>query len=75
VDRLNEGGINFANLKAFFRNNYSYPTEKEIMCVIRRIDTDGDAKVSYSEFSDYMKLLNPISSSKLMGAPYEDKYS
>jgi len=29
------------------------------MCIIRRIDTDGDAKINYVEFSDYMRCLNP----------------
>lgn len=50
VDRYSEGYITIENLKIFCRQHYSYPTERELLCVIRRIDTDGDAKISYSEF-------------------------
>ena len=59
VDRINEGSINIDNLRNFFRNNNSYPSERELMSIIRRIDTDGDAKINYVEFSDFMICLNP----------------
>jgi hypothetical protein len=59
VDRLNDGDINIDNLRTFFRNNYSYPADRELMTIIRRVDTDGDAKINYAEFSEYMRCLNP----------------
>lgn len=55
IDRYNDGGLVLSNLVMFYRNNYSYPSEREILALIRRIDTDGDAKISYSEFSEFMQ--------------------
>ena len=54
VDRYNDGYITVDNLRHFFRFNGFYLTEKEALSIIRRIDTDGDAKVSYSEFVDFI---------------------
>lgn len=55
IDKYNEGYINTFNLGVFLKNNGYYATEKELLAIIRRIDTDGDAKLSYSEFSDFMR--------------------
>lgn len=61
IDRYNEGNVNTYNLSVFLKNNGFYATEKELLCIIRRIDTDGDAKLSYSEFSDFMRSTEPKS--------------
>lgn len=55
IDRHNEGSVNTYNLGVFLKNNGYYATEREILAIIRRIDTDGDAKLSYSEFSDFLR--------------------
>ena len=55
IDKFNEGFINTYNLSAFLKNNGVFASERELLCMIRRIDTDGDAKLSYSEFSDFLK--------------------
>lgn len=55
VDDLNEGYVTPDNLRAFFKNNGYYPTEDEVIAIIRRLDTDADCKVSYSEFSEAIK--------------------
>ena len=55
IDRLSEGSINTYNLGSFLKNNGYYATERELLAIIRRIDTDGDAKLSYSEFSDFIR--------------------
>ena len=47
IDRYNEGLIDAYNLGQFLRNNGHYASEKELLAIIRRIDTDGDAKLSY----------------------------
>jgi len=36
------------------KNNGHYASERELLSIIRRIDTDGDAKLSYSEFSEFL---------------------
>ena len=61
IDKYNEGSINTYNLSVFLKNNGHYASEKELLCIIRRIDTDGDAKLSYSEFSDFMRSTEPRS--------------
>jgi Ca2+-binding EF-hand superfamily protein len=43
VDRLNEGAITFQNLKNFFTNAHIFLTDRQITCIVRRMDTDGDA--------------------------------
>lgn len=43
VDRLNSGLISTVNLGAFLRDNGHFATEAELLAIIRRIDTDGDA--------------------------------
>ena len=55
IDRFNEGYLNVENIKSFFRQHYVYLTDREALNIIRRIDTDGDAKISFTEFSDYMR--------------------
>lgn len=55
VDDLNEGDINPDNLRTFFKNNGYYPSEEEVVAIVRRLDTDADCKVSYGEFSEAIK--------------------
>jgi Ca2+-binding EF-hand superfamily protein len=50
IDRYNDGLIDSYNLGNFLKNNGHFATERELLAIIRRIDTDGDAKLSYSEF-------------------------
>ena len=54
IDRYNEGYIDTYNLGQFLKNNGHYASERELIAIIRRIDTDGDAKLSYSEFSEFL---------------------
>ena len=56
VDRYNDGFIDAINLGSFLRQHYHYLTEREQLAIIRRIDTDGDAKISYTEFCDFMRV-------------------
>lgn len=55
IDKYNEGNINTYNLSVFLKNNGYFATERELLAIIRRIDTDGDAKLSYSEFADFLR--------------------
>jgi len=58
VDRYEEGKITKENLTDFFRQFGNYLSEAEVFSIIRRMDTDGDAKVSYEEFADF--LINQV---------------
>jgi len=55
IDDLNEGDINVDNLRSFFKNNGHFPTEDEVIAVVRRLDTDADSKINYSEFCEDIK--------------------
>ena len=54
IDKFNDGYINIESLNAFYRQQGKYLTEREAIAIIRRIDTDGDAKIGYVEFSDFI---------------------
>ena len=59
VDKYNDGRINTLNLGSFLRSCGHYATERELLTIIRRIDTDGDASLSYAEFSEFLRSSNP----------------
>ena len=56
VDRYNEGSINIVNLQDFFRAFGNYLVESEVFAIVRRIDTDGDARLCFEEFADFFKV-------------------
>ena len=55
IDRYNEGAINTNNLSLFLRNQGCCPTEREVLAIIRRMDTSCAAAVSYTDFADFMR--------------------
>lgn len=55
VDEMNEGEINVDNMRDFLKRNGHYPTEEEVISIIRRLDTNGDSSISYAEFSEAIK--------------------
>jgi Ca2+-binding EF-hand superfamily protein len=55
IDRDNNGFIEPNNLRDFFRSHGVYLSDREVLAIIRRVDTDGDARISYSEFSDFLR--------------------
>ena len=65
IDRYNDGRINTFNLGTFLRSVGHYASETELLAIVRRIDTDGDAQLSYSEFAEFVRSTNPPSRSLL----------
>lgn len=61
IDRYNDGRINTFNLGTFLRSCGHYASETELLAIVRRVDTDGDAQLSYSEFSEFVRSTNPPS--------------
>lgn len=55
VDRYNEGFINAGNLTIFLRSNGFYPTERENLAIIRRMDTSCISKINFGDFSDFLR--------------------
>lgn len=65
IDRYNDGRINTFNLGTFLRSVGHYASETELLAIVRRIDTDGDAQLSYSEFAEFIRSTCPPSRSAL----------
>ena len=61
IDRYNDGRINTFNLGTFLRSVGHYASETELLAIVRRVDTDGDAQLSYSEFAEFVRSSNPPS--------------
>ena len=60
VDRFNGGRIDTVNLGDFLRRNACYSTDMELLAMVRRIDTDGDANITYSEFAEFIRPIIPF---------------
>ena len=55
VDRFNDGHLNVDNLRSFLKASGHCASDGEIHQIIRRIDMDGDAKLSYEEFAEFLR--------------------
>lgn len=69
VDRYNTGRIDTVNTGAFLRQNGHYAAELELLAIIRRIDTDGDAVIVYSEFAEFVRPAIPAPRSVAYAPP------
>lgn len=65
VDKYNDGRIDTFNLGSFLRSCGHYASERELLSIVRRMDTDGDARLSYAEFADFVRSTYPPSSSSM----------
>ena len=61
VDKYNSGLITTVNLGAFLREQGHFAPEIELLAIIRRIDTDGDAALTLAEFSEFLRPLAAVS--------------
>ena len=61
IDRYNDGRINTFNLGAWLRNCGYFASEIELLAIVRRMDTNGDAQLDYTEFSEFIRSTNPPS--------------
>lgn len=59
IDKYNDGRINTHNLGSFLRSTGHYATERELLQIVRRMDTDGDANLAYAEFADFIRSSCP----------------
>ena len=70
IDRHNDGFVDTYNLGSFLKNNGHFASEKELLAIIRRIDTDGDAKLSYSEFTEFINALGGVPLRSMLESSY-----
>lgn len=59
VDRYNTGRIDSVSVGSFLRQNGHYSSEMENLAIVRRMDTDGDACLVYSEFAEFVRSAFP----------------
>lgn len=71
IDRYGEGTIHTANLQEFLRSYGTYLVDQEVFAAIRRVDTNGDARISFDEFADFFKNQVNMEAALLQGT---DKY-
>ena len=55
VDRANEGRIDKVNLDIFFKNLNLYLSERELLALIRRIDTSAKQAFTEVELLDFLE--------------------
>jgi Ca2+-binding EF-hand superfamily protein len=55
IDRCQDGALTSCNMTLFLRGQGFYPTEREVLSIIRRMDTSCAATVSYTDFSDFLR--------------------
>ena len=55
IDDWSYGYLDARNLRRFLRNMGVLVSKQELVALIRRIDLDGDAKISYEEFFEGIK--------------------
>ena len=55
IDRLNSGVVTTVNLGGFMRDHGHFASETELLAIVRRLDTDGDASINYSEWTEFLR--------------------
>lgn len=55
IDIYNDGAINIRNLTHFLSSKGYFPTEREALNIIRRMDTSCAAAVSYNDFAEFLR--------------------
>ena len=63
LDYPSTNSLSREKLKDFLRRNGKFVMEDDLDAILRRVDVDGDERLSYSEFSDFLRCQNPAPSS------------
>jgi len=69
VDKFRTSSVNTVNLGAFLRDMGHFASETELVAIIRRLDTSGDASVTYSEFCEFLAASPGVSLVSTVPAP------
>jgi hypothetical protein len=54
IDKFNSGVITTVNLGGFLKDNGHFATEAELLAIVRRLDTKGNASITYTEWLEFM---------------------
>lgn len=69
IDVLRHGQIEHRDVSEFLKKNGHYATESELIAIIRRLDVDADQKITYDEWCDAIRPINPPAHSSSSLAP------
>lgn len=72
VDSLRDYALNHRNIQSFLRLNGFVATDGEVIAIIRRIDSDGDNRVTLDEFIEATRPSIPVSSPIVPTSSYEE---
>lgn len=72
IDSLRDYTLNHRNIQTFLRLNGFVATDAEIIAIIRRLDSDGDNKVTIDEFADATKPAIPVPSPLPVSSAFEE---
>ena len=59
LDYPSTNSLSREKLKDFLKRNGKFVLEDDIDAILRRVDVDGDERLSYSEFSDFLRSQEP----------------
>lgn len=59
IDIDDMGYISHVSIKEFCNYHNNFLTEQELLAIVRRIDTDGDLKISYEDFVQFITPNTP----------------
>ncbi len=62
IDSLRDFTLNHRNIQTFLRLNGFVATDSEVIAIIRRLDSDGDNRVTLDEFADAVRPAVPLPS-------------
>lgn len=68
IDALREYGLNHRNIQSFLRLNGFYASDGEVISMIRRIDADGDNRVTFEEFNDAVRPSIPVTPAPIVSS-------
>lgn len=61
IDKFRTSALNTVNLGGFLREMGHFASETELIAIIRRLDTNGDASITYSEWCEFLNASPGIS--------------
>lgn len=61
IDKFRTSSLNTVNLGGFLRDMGHFASETELIAIIRRLDTNGDASITYSEWCEFLNASPGIS--------------
>lgn len=61
IDKFCSRSLNTVNLGAFLRDMGHFASETELIAIIRRLDTNGDASITYSEWCEFLNAAPGVS--------------